>query len=44
MQNITSNIEDDIVHKKALRRMVEMRGGLESLGWEEGALAMLVSM
>lgn len=43
MQNITGNVNDDILHNKALLRMVKMRGGLKGLGWG-GSLAVLLSM
>lgn len=40
--NITGNVEDDRVHKEALAKMVELKGGADALGWD-GALAMLLS-
>jgi hypothetical protein len=43
MQNITGQVDEDYVHRKAMQKMVQMRGGLQELGWE-GALAMLLSM
>ncbi|KAF4634145.1 hypothetical protein G7Y89_g3961 [Cudoniella acicularis] len=41
--NITGNVDDDIMHRKATQKMVKMRGGLKNLGWD-GALAMLLSI
>lgn len=42
-QNITGDASHDAMHRKAMRRIVAMRGGLQSLGWDN-PLAMLISM
>ncbi|OAL49302.1 hypothetical protein IQ07DRAFT_645272 [Pyrenochaeta sp. DS3sAY3a] len=41
--NITGDVAADQLHTIALKRMISLRGGLSSLGWE-GALAMLISV
>ncbi|MCJ1358426.1 MAG: hypothetical protein MMC33_008426 [Icmadophila ericetorum] len=41
--NITGDTSNDTVHKIALRRLIDMRGSLQNLGWN-GTLAILLSI
>ena len=43
LQNITGDQSESRIHLDALKRMVDIRGGLEQLG-VEGSLEMLVSL
>lgn len=42
IQNVTGAVENITLHMNALKRMVEMRGGLANLGWR-GTLHMFIS-